>query len=299
MRNLVSSRRSVLALVLSFLLFSLAAVLMFTRFGVFLVFDFASLWRETDNFNTLYTDAPIEITHVLDRSEDFELPRHIEQVSGIIARGDDVVLSTDQAEVFFLNLADPQMTSGGNLFPYTPLLLRQGSIESITQVGDENWLAGEYGVFVRADQTGKFVGTHPLPDALQSAEITGITWMDGIIFVTVDNTMALARVDIQTGESTAFLLDFSLISDQIIDNTTFLWSGVAYDSGRLYIVAENYPVIIIANAITGQVIETIGITGYQEYSDIAVSNGRIFLPSDHNYFDARPPVRIFRAPARS
>ncbi len=56
---------------------------------------------------------------------------------------------------------------------------------------------------------------------------------------------------------------------------TFLWPGVAYEGGRLYLMAESYPIIIVANSTAGRVLDAFGIPGQHEFSDISVSNEQI------------------------
>ncbi len=272
-------------------LIALLGMLVFSRFGVFLIFDVAGNIRGTDHFVTEFTDAPVRITRVLSDPQEVVLPKHIEQVSGIVAQSGHFVLSTDQAELFFLT---GEVAQGGALFPLTPLLLRQGSIETVTQVGDEFWLTGENGVFLRVDQSGDIIGTHPLPDPLMSSDLTGLAWTDGTMFVTSGDDMNVAVVDITSGRMQSMTLDFSAVSDAHLPEDAFLWSGVAHNSGQLYLIAENYPVVVVADAKSGHVTETIGITGQHEFSDISVFDGHLVLPSDHNYFDKRPPLQIYQ-----
>jgi len=270
-------------------------VLLFTRFGVFLVFDIAGDLKGTDNFGTNYTDAPIQITHILDNAQEVTLPDHIEQVSGIVTHNGKLVLSTDQAELFVLTQEVDQTVSGGSLFPFTPLLLGQGSIESVTYSDGEFWLAGETGAFVRTNLSGDIIGSHPLPDALTETDITGLAFgNDKTLYITTDGTMAISKVDVLTGDLQRLSLEFQAVSDQPIAEGAFLWSGVAFEGDRLFLVAENYPIIVVADATSGRVLRAIGINGEHEFSDISVSNGQIILPSDHNYFDKRPPLRIYQ-----
>ena len=272
-------------------LVGLLGVLLFTRFGVFLVFDVAGDIRGTDNFTTEYLDAPVNITRVLADPQEVILPKHIEQVSGIVAQDGRFALSTDQAELFFLS---DEGAHGGALFPFTPLLLRQGSIETVTQVEDEFWLTGENGAFLRVDQSGEIIGSHPLPDMLTTTDLTGLAWGDGTMYVTSDDTMHVSAVDVDTGNLRRLTLDFADVSEVPVADLTFLWSGVAYDAGQLYLIAENYPLVVVAEASSGRVTETIGIEGIHEFSDISLFDGHIVLPSDHNYFDARPPLLIYQ-----
>lgn len=271
-------------------------VLVTTRVGVFIVFEIASIWHDGDNYTTTYADAPVEITHVIERMEEIILPDYVQQVSGLIVREKEVVLLTDQTELFFLNPDDTKTTTGENLFPYKPPLFRQGTLEAITEVNDNYWVTGEIGVFLQVDKTGEIVGDTPVPAILAQTDITGLAWANGALFVTADDKVTLTRFDLATGEVVPFPLDFANVSNQDIAETTFMWQGVSHEGGRLYLVAENYPLIVVADAASGKVLETIGVPGRHAFSDIAVSNGMIFVPSDHNYFDPRPPLLVFPVP---
>jgi len=214
----------------------------------------------------------------------------------VVMHEDSFVLSTDQAELFILEKDTAQATQGRSLFPFTPLLLRQGSLESITYVNGEFWLAGERGEFVRTNLSGDVIGTHPLPEPLNTTDITGLASVDNTMFVTAGDTMAIAKIDLPTGGLSSLSLDFQDITEETIAKDAFLWSGIAYDAGRLYLAAENYPMIIVVDATSGRVLEAFGIPGAHEFSEIAVSNGQIILPSDHNYFDERPPLLVYQLP---
>lgn len=274
-----------------------ATVLLCTRFGVFLMFDVVGDVRGTDNFMTLAADAPVQITHQLEGPTLVPLPKHIEQVSGIDWQGAQMILSTDQAELFFLSEEGAEIQDGGNLYPITPLLLRQGGLESVAQVGDAYWLVGETGHFVMANAAAEVIGSTPMPTALENADLTGIAWDNGVVYLTRDSGMDVARLDMATGALTRIPLDFSAVSTLPLPDEAFQWSGVAVAADRLYLVAENYPVVVVADVVSGVVIQTLGFDGVQEFSDISVFDGRMILPSDHNLFDPRPPLMIYDLPA--
>lgn len=275
-----------------FLFLTAAGILLFTRFGVFLVFDIIGDFRETDNFSSTARSAPVSVTHWLSVPENIVLPKEISQVSGIFVTDANLVLSTDQSEIFVLSKDGSKVIDGGNLFRFTPLLLRQGRLEVVTMVGDEFWLAGEHGAFVAASTSGEFLGDRPMPLAAASKEITGFSNGDDIYFLTTNDSVDLTVLDPNSDQVRTLKLDFGGAPEP----DEFLWSGVAYSDGNLFLVSENYPMVIVADSNTGTVKATLGIEGEHEFSGISVRDGNIYLTSDHNYFDLRPPLKVYQLP---
>ncbi len=268
-----------------------------TQLGVFLIFDLLGDLKGTDNFQTTHQDAPFELSHVLDSPEIILLPKEIKQVSGLVAHPTRFALLTDQAE--FINLPrDPHFEAESeSIFPRTPLLFKQGSLEAITQIDNEYWLAGDRPNFLRIDQEGEVIAKRPLPQGMESSEITGLAWGDGTLFATSSDTMQVHAIQLNTDKVQQIDLDFQSFTQTPINPDALMWSGVAYDAGLLYLIAENIPVIVVANPQTGQVMQTIGIAEGSEFSDIAVRDGVIALPQDHNLFDPRPPLRLYPSPS--
>ena len=270
--------------------------LLFTRIGVFFVFDLLGDYRGTDNFTTTMNDAPVEVTRVLDAPQEIKLPDRIEQVSGIIMHNNEIVLSTDQTEFFRLSSNGSEIIKESNIFPWTPTLLKQGSLETISIFDGHFWLAGEYSSFVRTNYDGEVIDTPRIPGGLKSDDITGFATAGANGFLTINGQINITQLDFVSDEANELVLDFSEVSRQVIQDDDLLWSGIAYHNGQLYLVAENFPLIVVADVNSGLVTEVLGISGQHEFSDIAVANEKIYLPSDHNYFDPRPPLRVFDLP---
>lgn len=291
-----TQRRTRLTMGLSLFTLLTLFVLLFTRFGVFLVFDVLADIGGTDTSGAAYQDAPVRITSVLSDPTEIDLPNQIEQVSGILKTGETLIVSTDQSEVFSIDPNDPSRAQGGNLFPSTPLLMRQGRLEAIAWAGEAFHLVGEHGAFVRIDAEFARLADQPLPPEIAGHEFSGLAAGPERFFLTSDGVSDVLTMSRSTGEVEALVLDFGALSDPRDTASPLFWSGIAHDTGLLYLAADAYPIIAVASAETGEVIDVFGIDGALQFSDIAVSDGRVFLPRDHNYFDARPPVLVFDLP---
>ena len=78
------------------------AVLLNTRFGVFIVFDVLGDVG-TDNLELDSAKGPLRLNHAIIARKHIQLPLAIEQASGIHVTTNRIYLSTDQAELFELN----------------------------------------------------------------------------------------------------------------------------------------------------------------------------------------------------
>lgn len=270
-----------------------SCVLLFTRFGVFLVFDVLADVGAADTSGAAYHDAPLTVSAVLSDPTEIRLPRQIEQVSGILKIDNALIVSTDQSEVFSMNLSDPENTQGRTLFPTTPLLMRQGRLEAIARGHDAYHLVGEYGAVVQLDDRLTRQADLPLPKAISAHEFSGMTVGPDRFFFTADDATEVLLVDRQTGAAGALALDYGAFAQQEAVLGDLRWSGLAYDNGLLYLAGDVHPIIVVAEAETGVVKDVFGIEGALQFSDIAVSDGKVYLPRDHNYFDPRPPILVF------
>ena len=68
--------------------------------------------------------------------------------------------------------------------------------------------------------------------------------------------------------------------------------GIALNNGVLYLLTNNNIVIKI-NAKDDAVQEIIALDHEKDSSGIAVYNQRIYIVTDHEYYEERPPVFIF------
>ncbi len=291
-----NTRRSRWLLLLTLATVLACGVLLFTRFGVFLVFDVLADVGAADTSGVTYHDAPIAVSAVLSDPAEIVLPRQIEQVSGILKSGDSLIMSTDQSEVFSMSLMGADDTQGRTLFPTTPLLMRQGRLEAIAQANDVFHLVGEYGAVVQLDEGLTRQADLPLPEAIAAREFSGMTAGHERFFFTADGATEVLMMDPRTGQAGALALDYGAFAQQGALLGDLRWSGIAYDDGLLYLAGDLHPIIVVADAETGAVKDVFGIEGALQFSDIAVSDGKVYLPRDHNYFDARPPVLVFDLP---
>lgn len=289
-------RRSRWLLFLSLATLLTSGVLLFTRFGVFLVFDVLADIGSTDTSGATYHDAPIAVSAVLSNPAEIKLPHNIEQVSGILKIGDTLVMSTDQSEVFSASLTNADDTWGRTLFPTTPLLMRQGRLEAIAHADTTFHLVGEYGAVVQLDDGLERQADLPLPEAIAALEFSGMTAGRQQFFFTADEAAEVLVMNRLTGKASALALDYGAFALHDALLADLRWSGVAYDNGLLYLAGDLHPIVVVADAETGAVQDVFGIEGAQQFSDIAVSDGKVYLPRDHNYFDPRPPVLVFELP---
>lgn len=290
------SRGSRWLLLSSLVTLLVSGVLLFTRFGVFLVFDVLADVGATDTSGSTYHDAPIVASGLLSNPSEIRLPRAIEQVSGILKVGEHLIMTTDQSEVFSIELTGQDRMQGRTLFPTTPLLMRQGRLEAIAWTNDTFHLVGEYGAAVTLNSDFERLADQPLPDAIAGHEFSGVTAGPDRFFFTADGAAEVLTQDRNTNEVGAITLDYGAFAQADAALSDLRWSGIAYDNGLLYLSGDAHPIIVVATPETGTVVDVFGIEGALQFSDIAVSDGKVYLPRDHNYFDARPPILVFDLP---
>lgn len=289
-------RRTTAFLGLSVVTILIVFTLLFTRFGVYIVFDILADIGAKDTSGYTYQDAPVTVTEILTDPTKISLPTQIDQVSGILRMDETLVLSTDQSEFFTLDLSDPTQFEGGNLFPSTPLLMRQGSLEGVTWTGKTFRLVGEHGAFVQVNNDYERIEDAPLPVEIAAFEYSGLTVGPRRYFFSVDGTSDITTMDRTSGVVKTLTLDFGALQKADMTEGSILWSGIAYDDGLIYLAADTYPIIVTASADDGTVENIFGIEGPLQFSDVAVSGGKVYLPRDHNYFDVRPPLLVFDLP---
>ena len=270
---------------------ALIALLLFTRFGVFIVFDVLGDLTGSDDLDTEPAAGPLVLDRMLYHTDAITLPGELEQPSGIDITAMQIFVSTDQAELF-------ELSRSGRLENQTdllggPLLLKQGTLESIVFVQDDEpevWGIGELGVLARWRWTRAGwtrIDDLPLPAGLQASEFTGLTRLDGVLYAT---TETLGVVNLSTGEMLEVRLGDRLKPGRAASEV--MLSGLAHDGSLLYLVTENHASLIAVEPETGEVVEIIGIDA-GEASDVVMQGGVAYVTVDHNLFDARPPLFVY------
>jgi|GEM_PF-4981259 len=289
-------KRRIFGITVGMLFALLLYMLLFTRFGVFLIFDLAGDISGSDTTPSTYKDAPISVSHVLSDPIEHRLPARIEQVSGLIVEQERLVFATDQTELFFWPKGTGSRVSGGSIFPLTPLLLKQGGIETVAKVDGTYWLAGDQGEALLFDANGDKLGSVPLPSELSAFEITGMAQVGTEVVFSLGDETNIAVFDPVTQTLREIAIDFSSQIDATRSDGTLSWSGVASYEGHLYLSAETYPIVVVVDFTSGKVTAVLGGDGTHGFSDVAVFDGTIYLPRDHNYFDERPPILAYSNP---
>ncbi len=274
-------------LITAVLIGTLGYVLLDTRFGVFITFDILGDIG-SDNLDVNPDRSPLTLTRKLTHTEKVELPAAIEQASGIDVTSAGIFISTDQAELFQLThemqgVKTTELMAG-------PLLLKQGSLEAIQLQGEYVVGVGEFGE-IRRWQISDHAAATPLAldPNLQSLEFTGLTALDGELYATTDESTAIWNLT----HIHRLELDFGEHVRPERRSEELLFSGISHHQGSLLVLTENHTQILRVNPVDGSVIEVIGIDA-GEASDLDVHDGKAYVTVDHNYFDARPPLFVYK-----
>jgi len=274
-------------------------LLISTRFGVFLVFDVVGDIRGSDNLIADPRQGPLLLNHYLEPVARIPLPDAIAQPSGLSCSAEKIWISTDQAELFALQwdgtvAIDRFQLIGG------PLLLRQGSIEGVVEIDDNLVFAGELGALIQ-------VAVSPQPQlsgqiSLNSAQVvdtefTGIEYVGNSFVLTADEAPSLIILSSQGELEKQNPLAFEALDIKQGRNPgEYLLSGLSH-ADALFVVTENYSTLLrIDNIDSAQVTAAYGLLGAGEISDVCIAGDRILVISDHNLFDAKPPITEYRLP---
>lgn len=266
-----------------------------TRLGVHLMLDVLPELGKKPEVQTHATDGPLRLTAQLAPAATIALPSRIEQASGIKHRGGRVYIATDQTEIFELD-SDYREVSAGTELIGGPLLFKQGSLEGIEVAGDTLVGAGEFGALPRwvkqADGRWKRVGDVPVPAALASMELSGITdTPQSRLAVSEDHAAIL-----DLGDGSTRLLEYGSFLRDNANLASLKFSGIAYADERLYILSESHTMIIVARFPGLEVESVFGIEACAA-ADLSVHGGRAYVVVDHNYGQAVEPIRVFDLPA--
>ncbi|MEP5154508.1 hypothetical protein [Planktotalea sp.] len=291
------SRRTFATLFICVLTLLICLALLFTRFGAFIVFDVLADIGAPDRQEMTYLDAPVIVPQTLKNPSEIPVPKHIEQISGLFRKDDKLFLSTDQSEVFVID--ETGQTRGGNVFPFTPLLIRQGRLEAITWTGLAFGLVGEFGSMLRVSERFERLENLHLPSQIAELEYSGLSSGPDKFFFTTDGTAKITALVRSTGEVRSFDLDFDAFAKPGQNPQMLRWSGIAYNNGLIYMSAQDYPIVVVADANSGRLVTVLGMEGTIPFSDVAVSDAQLYVPRDHNYFDPRPPILVFELKAVS
>lgn len=268
----------------------LLGILATTRIGVFIVFDvLGDIVDQSDDLVLSAAAGPLQVTESRKAIDVLDLPPDLQQPSGIHISDSAVYLLTDQAELYSLShqgQTEFQVDLLGG-----PLLLKQGSLESVVVWGREVLVVGELGhVSTWSLDDGAIVKKEPrqLLPPYDSLEYTGLMMFGGSLVAVDDDSTAIH--DLTHGKS--FELDFTAVVKPDMNPSDLLFSGIAADSSRIYIVTENFTSILVVSPNGWKVERVIDIDDV-EASDIAVYQGHVFVTVDHNYFDEPSPVLVY------
>lgn len=269
---------------------AVAGFLLTTRLGVFIVFDvFGDLFDETDNLGLSALEGPLTITDTRTAVNELDLPEALEQPSGLHINDQGVFVSTDQAELFRIN-HDGSLDASQDLLG-GPLLLKQGSVESVITFGNDLYVVGELGeVAAWHLRDDRYFESESLPllPPYDELEYTGLVMFGGSMLAVDGDTTNLHNLT--TGKS--FGPDFSAVLKEGREAAELVFSGIAADFARLYVITENHTSVLVIHPNGWKVERVIDIDDV-EASDIAVYQGLVFVSVDHNYFDERLPVLVY------
>ncbi|WOO40790.1 hypothetical protein [Rubellicoccus peritrichatus] len=262
-----------------------------TRLGVHIALDVLSEMGSPKEMQTSAEEGPLKLTRELSPIEKITLPSSIEQPSGIKHRNDAVYISTDQTEIFKL---DSSLNTASEAFYLLggPLLFKQGSLEGIEVKGNKLHAIGEFGsmpTWLENDQNGWTRAADTiLPAEIAATEYSGITDSSKGFFATSEDGVIIFNLD--EGSRHELQFDGFLKDNANVDSLVF--SGIAYDNNRLFILSESYTSIIVANASTFEVDHVFGIQPCAA-ADLSFHQGRLYIVVDHNYNEERPPVYVY------
>jgi hypothetical protein len=284
---MVSIRTAVLAL--ATVLLVAAYVIVDTRIGAYLVLDVVgAIGDEEPDYDA--ENGPLVLSGELEPVMEIALPEDIEQPSGIQHRGDRVYISTDQAELFVLDDQFQAWTERAELIGGF-LLLKQGALEGIEVIDDTLLAIGEFGaipVWEREDGTWRRRADEALPEDIPDDEYSGITFFQGQRYAASEESPVIVNLD--TGM--VHELDFGSLLKAGQDVSSLMFSGLASDAGRLFVLTESHSSILVVDPRDFSVLAVYAIRP-GPVQDMAVREGRAYVVVDHNLDEPRPPLYVY------
>lgn len=264
-------------------------VIVDTRFGAYVVMDVVGgIGDEEPNYDA--QDGPLVLSAQLAPVMEIALPEEIEQPSGIQHRGDRVYISTDQAELFVLDGQLQAWTERTELLG-GPLLFKQGSLEGIEVIDDTLLAIGEFGAIPswrREDGAWRRLADEVLPEAVAEDEYSGITYFQGQRYAASEENPVIVNLDTHNVHE----LDFGSFLKVGQDASALMFSGLASEAGRLFVLTESHSSILVVDPDDFSVLAVYAIRP-GPVQDMAVKDGRAYVVVDHNLDEPKPPVYVY------
>ncbi len=269
-----------------------------TRWGVFLVFDVLGDLG-ADELVLDADAAPLRAPTPTLAATRRALPPEIRQPSGIVVdeASGHLLVTTDQAELFEL---DPELRIiSQRRLARGPLLLRQGSVEAVSSSAAEpgQWIVAGEGTprqVLRA--AGSWVvrspwdGWEPPPGEV---EIAGLTAASDAYYAVENDDPVVHEFDVDGRHRETWRPELPEERRGSLDGLCF--SGVAAAGSHLYIVSQNFSLLLVVDVDERLVVEVLRLPEVGEYSDLAVHRGgsgelSLLLVVDHDLFEEIPPL---------
>lgn len=277
---------------------AVALILTNTRFGVWLLLDaFGGDAGDGDVVDPRL--GPIQISEYVTADPAFQLPAAIEQPSGIafVEDANRFFVATDQAELFVLDNALTTIHSR-KVLSRQLLVNRQGSVEAATAIdADRAVVAGESSMLElwrwAADDNWYRDAVLELSGYDGEMEFSGVAYNHDAdeYFLATDEEFGVLVLDAAGAVVRTIDLGDGLDLKAGRDLSEFSISGLDYANGRLYVLTETYNTIFVVDPARG-IERVIGVEGGGQLAAIAISNGRAFMPVDHNWDEDRPPLFV-------
>ena len=245
--------------------------------------------------------APVgELT--LDHFLDFNTA--ITQPSGFAPRSDGSwFVLTDQREVFIVKSDFSVIEHQGHV-SFDGIACIQGCTEGIATVDDNHFLVitdsatvGYFSVQAQGYQReSQFALEISVGDRFSGIAFDPIRQF---IYVINDN-------DNENTQDALYTFDysdgFSLVSRVFVNGgaanvSPYDAQGISYDNDQLFVVSEAFTQVLVLN-LQGEVEYTLGFNreDVEEASDIAIYNGRVYIPSDNEDGEPAPSVGVYFLP---
>ena len=275
------------------------SVLLFTRVGVFLVFDVVG----DIGAQELELDpalAPLQATDRAVEQARHSLPRAISQPSGIVrdALNGRFLVSTDQGELFELD--DSFEILARRMVARGPLLLRQGSVEAVTVMGSSGASGSSLLVAGEGVPQSLLDGRKPTDllewsSELSETEIAGITYrapapgeVEGRLYAVENDSAEVIEL---TPSGRLVSRWKPVIGGSFEDRiSSYCFSGVSASGSSLWIVSQSYSTLFEVDPITHEIRRIVELPLVGEYSDVTVVGTDAYLTVDHDLFEERPPL---------
>lgn len=254
--------------------------------------------EQEPSISPLVPAAELTLDHFLDFNT------AITQPSGFAPRSDGSwFVLTDQREVFIVSEDFSVIEHQGNV-SFDDIACIQGCTEGIAAIDDNHFL-----VITDSATVGYFsVQAQGYQRESQFAlEISAGDRFSGIAFDPVRQFVYVINDDSnENTQDTLYTFDysdgFSLVNRASVhaDATNvspYDAQGISYDNDQLFVVSEAFTQVLVLN-LQGEVEYTLDFNreDVEEASDIAIYNGRVYIPSDNEDGEPAPSVGVYFLP---